>query len=76
MTSLFSASMVSPLASAHPAAAVSALAPLDGRSGSGLASAGASVLRAEVEPDARGLSVQAHADRVLNALLAGPAERA
>ncbi len=33
-------------------------------------------LRADVEPNARGLSVQAHADRVLDALRAAAAERA
>ncbi len=51
-------------AGAVPAAGLAAWVPL----AAGAASDAAPLLRAEVEPQARGLSVQAHAERVLAAL--------
>lgn len=51
-------------AGSAPAAGLSALVPVSARA----VADGAPLLRAEVEPQARGLSVQAHAERVLAAM--------
>jgi len=62
-----------------PPPALPALSGLGGGAdalrGAGAADGAGALLRAEVEPAARGLSVQAHAERVLAALQAEPAAR-
>lgn len=63
----------------HLPPALPALPSLTGVGGAvlrgGAADGAGGLLRAEVEPSARGLSVQAHAERVLAALQAEPAAR-